>query len=77
MGTDMDKTRPLVLAVDDIETNLMILEEIMKDDYNVITAHNGVEALKVLENTENLPKIIREKLRRHCISGNFSPLFLP
>ncbi|MDR3201317.1 MAG: response regulator [Spirochaetales bacterium] len=57
MVTDL-ANRPLVLAVDDIETNLMILEEILKEDYNVITAHNGVEALETLKNTEVLPKII-------------------
>jgi putative two-component system response regulator len=57
MGTTTDK-RPLVLAVDDVETNLMILEEILKDDYIVITAHNGVEALEILKKAEDLPKII-------------------
>ncbi|MDR1626608.1 MAG: response regulator [Spirochaetia bacterium] len=50
--------RPLVLAVDDIETNLMILEEILKDDYTVITARDGVEALETLKKSEVLPKII-------------------
>ncbi|MDR1933771.1 MAG: response regulator [Spirochaetales bacterium] len=51
-------SRPVVLAVDDIETNLMILEEILKEDYKVITAHNGVEALETLKKAEILPKII-------------------
>ncbi|MDR1179880.1 MAG: response regulator [Spirochaetales bacterium] len=50
--------RPLVLAVDDVETNLMILEEILKDDYTVITARDGVEAFETLQKTEVLPKII-------------------
>ena len=50
--------RPLVLAVDDVETNLIILEEIMKDDYNIITAHDGIEALETLKNSPTLPKII-------------------
>ena len=53
-----DTNRPLVLAVDDVETNLMILEEIMKNDYNVISAHDGVEALEILKNAATLPKII-------------------
>ena len=47
-----------VLVVDDVDVNVMILEEILKDDYNVLTAHNGMEALKVLEKAKTLPKII-------------------
>ncbi|MDR0623305.1 MAG: response regulator [Treponema sp.] len=49
---------PTVLVVDDVEMNVMILEEILKDSYNVITAGNGKQALEVLHNTPVLPKII-------------------
>jgi putative two-component system response regulator len=54
----MHENKPVVLVVDDIETNVIILEEILKDDYDVITAYNGVEALEKLKNAETLPKII-------------------
>jgi len=54
----MHENKPAVLVVDDIETNVMILEEILKDDYNVITAYNGMEALEKLKNAPILPKII-------------------
>ena len=47
-----------VLAVDDIDMNVMILEEILKDDYNVLTANNGKEALEILHNARVLPRII-------------------
>ena len=47
-----------VLVVDDVDTNVMILEEILKDDYNVITAFNGKEALEKLRGADSLPKII-------------------
>ena len=47
-----------VLAVDDIDMNVMILEEILKDDYIVLTANNGKQALEVLKKAEVLPKII-------------------
>ncbi|MDR2740787.1 MAG: response regulator [Treponema sp.] len=50
--------QPTVLVVDDVEMNIMILEEILKDSYNIITAGNGVEALDVLRKAEILPKII-------------------
>jgi putative two-component system response regulator len=49
---------PTVLVVDDVEMNVMILEEILHDDYTVITAGNGLEALEVLRRTTVLPKII-------------------
>jgi putative two-component system response regulator len=37
-----------VLAVDDVDINVMMLEEILKDDYNVLTANNGKQALETL-----------------------------
>jgi putative two-component system response regulator len=57
MGENSDK-RPTVLVVDDVDMNVMILEEILKDNYTTITAGNGVEALEVLRKLEVLPKII-------------------
>jgi putative two-component system response regulator len=47
-----------VLAVDDVELNAMILEEILSDDYNVITANNGKQALQILGKAKAMPKII-------------------
>jgi putative two-component system response regulator len=49
---------PTVLIVDDIKVNVMILEEILKDDYNVITSSDGTEALEILGDLAVLPKII-------------------
>ena len=49
---------PTVLVVDDIEINVMILEEILSNDYRVLTAHNGKEALEALRGADVLPKII-------------------
>ncbi|WP_461246980.1 HD domain-containing phosphohydrolase [Treponema sp. R6D11] len=54
----MHEEKPVVLVVDDIETNVMILEEILKDDYDVLTAYNGMEALEKLEKAVTIPKII-------------------
>jgi len=47
-----------VLAVDDIDMNVMILEEILQADYNVLTANNGKQALDILSRAKVLPKII-------------------
>jgi len=52
------KILPTVLIVDDVETNVMILEEILKDDYSLLTASNGKEALDILYAADPLPKII-------------------
>jgi putative two-component system response regulator len=53
-----NRSIPTVLVVDDVEMNIMILEEILKDNYHIITAGNGVEALEVLHSAKVLPKII-------------------
>jgi putative two-component system response regulator len=53
-----DNARPTVLVVDDIDMNVMILEEILQDDYSVLTANNGKQALEKLRTTPILPKII-------------------
>jgi putative two-component system response regulator len=55
---DTDRKRPTVLVVDDVEMNVMILEEILRDSYTTMTAGNGVEALEVLRTAPILPKII-------------------
>jgi putative two-component system response regulator len=49
---------PTVLVVDDVDMNVMILEEILKDSYKIMTACNGVDALDKLRKAEVLPKII-------------------
>jgi putative two-component system response regulator len=54
----MSENKPVVFVVDDVETNVMILEEILSNDYNVVTASNGKEALEKLQATVPLPKIM-------------------
>ncbi|MDR1970371.1 MAG: response regulator [Treponema sp.] len=49
---------PIVLVVDDVDMNVMILEEILKDEYQVATANNGKEALSYLRGAGILPKMI-------------------
>jgi putative two-component system response regulator len=49
---------PTVLVVDDVDMNVMILEEILKDDYHILTANNGKEALEKLRTVDPLPKIV-------------------
>jgi putative two-component system response regulator len=49
---------PTVLVVDDVDMNVMILEEILRDNYQILTANNGRQALEVLRKAPVLPKII-------------------
>jgi len=51
-------TPPTVLVVDDVDMNVMILAEILKEDYSILTANNGKEALEHLKTADPLPKII-------------------
>jgi putative two-component system response regulator len=55
----MDKTRPTVLVVDDEEINTLMLEGILEDEYNVISADDGTKALEIMwSNSKILPKIV-------------------
>jgi putative two-component system response regulator len=49
---------PTVLVVDDVDTNVTILKEILKNDYVITAASNGREALEKLRTANPLPKII-------------------
>ena len=48
--------RPTVLVVDDNRLNIDLLVDVLKDDYKLLVALNGVTALEVIEDT--LPDII-------------------
>ncbi|MCL2601774.1 MAG: response regulator [Treponema sp.] len=54
----MHSSDAAVLVVDDNKVNVMILEEILKSDYTVLTANNGKQALKTLADFPSLVKII-------------------
>ena len=48
-----------ILVVDDVEVNLIILEEIIKNmGYEALLAQSVKEALQIIENREQLPKVI-------------------
>jgi putative two-component system response regulator len=63
------KKIPVVLVVDDVDMNRLILEEILKDDYKILTAENGKKALDVLKASPVLPKIILLDLLMPEMSG--------
>ena len=62
-------TSSTVLIVDDVDYNIIILEEILKDDYKILTANSGKEALQVLRSAQTLPKIILLDLQMPEMNG--------
>ncbi|MEN9658795.1 MAG: hypothetical protein RL571_2260 [Pseudomonadota bacterium] len=48
---------PMVMAVDDTPMNLLLIDRMLKSEFQVVTAKNGVEALKILA-TAPLPQLI-------------------
>lgn len=54
MSTPSD--RPTLLLVDDQKTNLVILREILKDDYQLLFAKDGLQALELA--AEHVPDLI-------------------
>ena len=55
-ATEMD-TIPKILIIDDEHNNLLILNKILKDDYETITATNGFDGLEAATN-EHTPDLI-------------------
>jgi len=49
--------RHTVMAVDDVPVNLMILESILEDEYTVMTAGNGIDALEQMIDAAVKPDI--------------------
>ncbi|MCL2147174.1 MAG: response regulator [Synergistaceae bacterium] len=47
-----------ILVVDDIDLNRIILGEILHEDYDVIEASDGVEAVDILYNSIDLPQAV-------------------
>jgi len=52
------KTRDTILIVDDIETNRMILEEILNDNYDTVCAENGMKAISLMLSGTVRPSIV-------------------
>lgn len=49
MSTEQSKNRSTILIVDDSEMNREMLSEILKDDYNILEAPDGAEAITVIK----------------------------
>ncbi len=47
-----------ILVVDDVKINRVVLTEIFKDEFNVIEASDGSEAIKIINSGENLGVVL-------------------
>ena len=54
----MENIKPLILVVEDQKINRDILNYILKNEYNIIEAENGAEALDIFSKTENISAIL-------------------
>ena len=62
-------SKDCVLIVDDQESNLMILKDVLEDIYTVVTRESGEEALSYLENQQNSVDIVLLDVRMPGIDG--------
>lgn len=51
-----------ILIVDDQETNRLILAEGFKDNYDILEAENGKEAIEILNRTDNIVAVLLDLL---------------
>ena len=59
-----------ILVVDDVEVNLIILEEIIKNmGYQPLLAESVKEALQIIEDSEILPRVILSDISMPDIDG--------
>ena len=51
----MGSKKEVILIVDDVDINRTILRETLLDDYDILEAANGIDALKILFPTDDVP----------------------
>ena len=61
------RARPRVLIVDDVASNLLILEAILSQDYDLLVSMTGEEALRIA--AEKLPDLIVLDIKLPDIDG--------
>lgn len=70
MNETREKQDIRILVVDDVEVNLIILEEIIKNmGYQAMTAQSVKEAVELMQDTGNLPQIILSDISMPDIDG--------
>ena len=52
----MTQNQPKLLVVDDMPINVSLMEEMVKNEYQIFSAYNGADAIKIASN--NKPDLI-------------------
>lgn len=60
LGVYQEVDRQSILIVDDIETNRSVIRASLEEDYEILEAKNGREAMEIIENTPNLDAVITD-----------------
>ena len=58
-----------ILLVDDEVNNLQLLRRTLRNDYNILTASNGKEALEIVEGKGNEIALIKKKKKMPEMEG--------
>lgn len=61
--------KPTILIVDDEENNLQLLKRTFRSQYNILTAHNGVEGLDVVKQYGNKISLIVSDQKMPVMEG--------
>lgn len=61
--------KPIVLAVDDAQENLDILEGILSGEYDMVTKTSGYDAMDYLKNTAHLPQAMMLDIKMPGMDG--------
>ncbi|WFP51124.1 EAL domain-containing protein [Methylomonas sp. EFPC3] len=69
MSGSAPSLKPLVLLVDDLPANLHVLVSALKTDFRLKTATSGADALALLEQQDDLPKLVVLDVKMPGIGG--------
>ncbi|TPQ26022.1 EAL domain-containing protein [Methylomonas koyamae] len=69
MSDSAPSLKPLVLLVDDLPANLHVLVSALKADFRLKTATSGADALALLEQQDDLPKLVVLDVKMPGIGG--------
>jgi CheY-like chemotaxis protein len=66
-GIEKEVEKPTILVAEDTESNYMLVSYILKSQYNLVWAHDGIEALELYEKTK--PDLILMDVRMPRLGG--------
>ena len=68
-STHINSARPVVLVVDDETVALAVLQRTLEPHYHVLTAHDGLEALRIFDESGQDIRVVVTDVRMPSLSG--------